>query len=108
MYRTYSHQLGEEVQSISGWYRLHTEGRISFQGKEFLYVVGDGVVDSSCCGVGGCRYAIVPGRIVRWMSETNEEGVVTSQVEPVSDRRTREELARLISTKEAVTQVQFW
>ena len=108
MVRTYSHQLGEEVHSISGWYRLHTEGRMSFQGKEYLYVVGDGVVDSSCCGVGGCRYAIVPGRIVRWMSGTNEEGVVTSQVEPVSDRRWREGLTRLIIRKEGVTQVQFW
>ena len=108
MVRTYSHQLGEEVHSISGWYMLHTEKRISFQGNEYLYVVGDGVVDSSCCGVGGCRYAIVPGRIVRWMSGTNEEGVVTSQVEPVSDRRTREELTRLISRKDDVTQVQFW
>ena len=64
MTREYTHELNREVQSISGWYKLYKEEKIELMGKEVLYVVGDGVVESSCCGTGGCCYAVVPGFIV--------------------------------------------
>jgi len=34
-----------------------------FEGKEILYYIGAGVVDTSCCGTAGCIYAYVPGVI---------------------------------------------
>jgi hypothetical protein len=108
MPRTYVHELGKEVQSIAGWYELCKEERVGHSGKEFLYLVGNGVVESSCCGVGGCRYAVVPGSIVSWKSETNEEGLYTSVVEPVRDEKLQRELREIVSKKEGVTQVQFW
>jgi len=104
----YAHELNKEVQSISGWYRLYKEERITHGGREYLYLVGDGVVDSSCCGVGGCHYALVPGSIVSWKSGTNEEGIPTSLVEPVRDDILQTELRKIVSKKEGVSQVQFW
>jgi hypothetical protein len=108
MTRTFSHQLNKEVQSISGWYTLYKEERIAPRDIEYLYLVGDWVVESSCCGVGGCRYAVVPGSIVNWKSGTNGEGFFTSVVEPIKDEKVQGELREIISKKEQVSQVQFW
>jgi len=108
MTRTYTHELNREIQTFSGWYKLHKEERIGLMGREFLYVVGDAVVESSCCGVGGCRYAVVPGSIVSWKSGTNEEGLFTSVVEPIRDEEVQEELRKIVSEREEVSQVQFW
>lgn len=108
MNKKYTHELNKEIKSISGWYELHKEGRIDHGGKEFLYVVGDAVVDSSCCGIGGCRYAVVPGSIVSWKSETNDDGLLTSVVEPVRDKNVKDQLREILIKKEDVSQVQFW
>jgi hypothetical protein len=53
MIREYTHELNREVRSISGGYELEREEKFDMHGKEVLYVVGNAVVDSSCCGVGG-------------------------------------------------------
>jgi hypothetical protein len=106
--RKYTHQLNKEVTSISGWYKLHKEGILDHGGRRFLYAVGDAVIDSSCCGTGGCRYAVVPGSLVSWKSGTNDNGLSTSIVKPVTDKTIKRELSKLLSKKEEVTQVQFW
>jgi len=108
MPKKYTHELNNEVKSISGWYKLHKEGKIDHGEKKYLYAVGDAVVDSSCCGMGGCRYAVVPGAIVSWKSGTNEKGLSTSIVEPVADENLKKELSQRLSKMEDVTQVQFW
>ncbi len=105
---TYSHELKKEVLSISGWYELEKEERITHGNREVLYVVGNAVVDSSCCGYGGCRYAIVPGYVLSWKSGTNENAVPTSQVEPIRDPDVQSALRNLLEQGEGVTQVQFW
>lgn len=108
MPKDYVHDLNSEIRSISGWYSFHREEKISHQGKEFLYLVGVGVVETSCCGVGGCAYVLVPGAVLHWKTRTNEAGLWVSQVEPVRDPSLQRELARIITEKETVSQVQFW
>jgi hypothetical protein len=107
--KTYTHAaLDEEVSSISGWYALQKEERMELSGREILYLVGQAVVDGSCCGYGGCRYAVVPGFVAAWKSGTDSEGFSTSVVEPIKDQTVRDEIRRLIEGKEGVSQVQFW
>ena len=108
MLKTYTHEIVKEVESISGWYRLEREEKLELGGKTYLYLIGIGVVDSSCCGMGGCRYAIVPGSIVNWKSGKNQEGLDLTSVEPVHDDKIRKELSAILSEKEKVSQVQFW
>lgn len=102
------HTINEEIQSISGWYVLYKEETTAFRGKVYLYAVGNGVVEASCCGSGGCRYAAVPGAVLEWKSGTNEAGFMISVVESVQDEGIREVLRVLISEMEGVDQVQFW
>ena len=109
MKKQYIHEeLNQEIQSISGWYELQKEDRIECDGKEFIYLVGTGVVDSSCCGVGGCIYAVVPGSIVSWKSETNDDGLFISEVETVADEKVKDDLRKILFQKEGVSQIQFW
>ena len=80
MPREYTHsELNKEVYSIAGYYIPQKEVKLEYNDREVLYVVGLGVIDSSCCGVGGCRYALVPGYLVSWKNKTNGDGL------PVSD-----------------------
>ena len=107
MIREYTHELNREVRSISGGYVLEKEEKFEIHGKEVLYVVGNAVVDSSCCGVGGCRYALVPGYVKKFKTRQDEQGLWISEVEPVIDRATRQEITLVLKEKEIVQQVQF-
>jgi hypothetical protein len=108
MIREYTHDINREVLSISGRYELDKEERIELNGREILYVVGNAVVDSSCCGYGGCRYAIVPGFVVKWKGKVNEKGTPVSEVEPIQNDNLRREIVDIIQRREWVNQVQFW
>ena len=105
--RTYTHELGKRVEAISGWYELEKEGRFRFKGKEVLYVVGVAAVDSSCCGVWGCRYALVPGYVREFKARKNDQGCWVSEVEPVADGASRQEIIRVLMKEECVQQVRF-
>jgi len=106
--REYVHQeLNQEVTAIGGRYVLVKEVRLPFRGREVLYLVGCAVVDSSCCGAGGCAYALVLGFVLRWKGKTNEDGLAISQVESIRDEATQREIGRLIEGAEPVHQVTF-
>jgi len=105
----YTHRpLGEEVRSISGYYAIDEEKRILFQGREILLAKGCWAVDSSCCGTGGCGFALVPGYVLQWKASTNEEGQPVSRIEPVTDDEEKQALRKRILESEKVQQVNFW
>ena len=100
------HLLGEEVEFISGRYALLREERITVNGREILYRVGYGVVDSSCCGTTAVEYALVPGFIKEWHSRKSKDGHPVSDVEPVSET-VQKEISEIIKKAESVRQVNF-
>jgi hypothetical protein len=104
----YTHQLNKEILSISGRYDLEKEEKIEYNGRALLYVVGQYVMDSSCCGYGGGRYVVIPGFILNWKSGINKDGIPTSVIETIQDEETKKDLVKLIREKENVSQVQFW
>ena len=105
--KEYTHEIGREVRSISGGYELEMEGKLEMDGEEVLYVVGNAVVDSSCCGVGGCRYALVPGYVRQFKTRQDQQDLWISEVEPIIDTATRQEIIQVLKEKEMVQQVQF-
>ncbi len=108
MTRTYTHiELNTEVRSIGGHYVLEKEVRMPYNGREILYVVGMGVVDTSCCGITGCRYAIVPGYILNWKARNNNDNLSVSDMEPIRDERIRKEITDRIKKTEMVQIVEF-
>ncbi len=104
----YVHQeLGQEITAIGGHYALMKEVRLPFRGRELLYLVGYGIFDTTCCGVGGCTYALTPGFVLDWKNETNADGLAVSLVEPIRDETIQRAIGRLIKKQELVQQVKF-
>ena len=110
MAQEYTHQeLEKEVTFISGYYIPLKESKMEYNGRQVLYVSGTSVVESSCCsGPGGCAYAIVPGYVLKWKSKTNDEGLPVTEVEPVTDKAARQEIAAAIKETDFVGNVDFW
>ncbi|MDX9820044.1 MAG: hypothetical protein RBT16_14130 [Desulfococcus multivorans] len=104
----FSHpELNAPVRAIGGSYYLLKECRLTVDGEEILYLVGVAVIDTSCCGVGGCAYALVPGAVRDWHYKTGEDGRPMSRVRPVSDETARKKIRAMIIQKEPVHQVDF-
>lgn len=104
----YVHQdLNQQVTAIGGHYVLVKEVRLPFHGREILYLVGHAAFDTTCCGAGGCAYALVPGFVASWQSSRTEDSLAVSQVEPIHDAAAQTEIRRLIERVETVQQVRF-
>ena len=99
--------LNQEVRTISGHYILSREEQLSYNGRKVLYLIGCAVVDSSCCGPGGCAYALVPGYIRQWKYRLTSDNRPVTQVEAIRNINVRQALQRLIKEKEPVQQVDF-
>lgn len=100
-------RLGEEIRAVGGQYTMTKESRFAFGDREILYLIGCALFDTSCCGVGGCGYAIVPGFIRSWKTGKTQEGEETSLVEPVEEEQARRQITEIIIRQEMVQQVQF-
>lgn len=104
----YTHTpLGQEITAVAGHYVLQEEKRVPFRGRELLVARGYAVVDSSCCGSGGCGFAHVAGYLVGWKLRANEKGEAVSEVQPVRNEEEQETIRKLIRDNEKVLQVQF-
>ena len=103
MTEDYEHmEPGEEIRSISGHYTMEKELLIRHAKRDVLVVVGHTIIDSACCGAGGCRYAFVPGYV---SAPRNHAGI--SRVDPITDPADRDAVAELIHAAETVQQIIF-
>jgi hypothetical protein len=100
-------ELGREITAIGGHYVFVKEICLPFRDREILYFVGYAVLDSTCCGVGGCAYVLVAGFITQWKYKADQNAAGLSQVEPIRDEMIQKEVRALIRQKEMVYQVTF-
>lgn len=100
-------RLGQEVTAIGGHYVFGKEIRCPYHGREILYFVGYAVLDSTCCGVGGCAYVLVAGFIKKWKFKKNDKDCTVSQIEPIQARLDQQQIRKMIQKKEMVYQVTF-
>ncbi len=98
---------GQESLANPWSYTIVEEGRMACCGREFLYVVGDALIGSSCVGVGTLRYIHVPGFIGRWQFRLDDDGNPVSSVDPVMDDLNRAEITGALSKKYPGLQVCF-
>jgi hypothetical protein len=100
-------RLNEQVTAIGGKYILIKEDRVALEGEDILFLTGVAVFDTTCCGSGGCSYAVVPGFVRKWKHQTDDNGNPVSLVEPVTGETLREKIRSMILKKEPVYQVDF-
>ena len=108
----YTHlPLGKDVSAFAGYYIPEKEVRVPFHGREILYVIGQVVVETTCqemtCTPGSSYYAMVPGYILRWQYRKNGEGLLLSEIETVTDLKTKKEIEQIIQEHEGVSRVEF-
>jgi len=104
----YTHiSLNTAVESISGHYVMEKEMRLPYKGREILVVFGYAVIDKSCCGGSGCRFANVPGYVVEWRARTAPDGSPVTVVEPITDETEQMEVHEVIDETELYCQVNF-
>lgn len=105
----YVHQeLDKEVTALSGYYTPLEEFQVDYNGRKVLCVTGVSVIECSCCGSGGCSYAIVPGYVLSWKSGKSDAGLPVTVVEPISDKAARQGIAAILKEKKALGNVEFW
>jgi hypothetical protein len=101
------HDLNEEITAIGGHYVTTKEIRLPVKEKVVFYTVGYGVMDTTCCGTGGCGYATVYGYIVDWKKKKNTDGLEVTILESLGDENLRTRLKNDILKSETVQQVNF-
>ena len=99
--------LNQQITAIGGHYVLVKEARLPYAGQEILYLVGHAAFDSTCCGTGGCAYALVPGFVASWRGSRTGDGLAISRIVPIRDAETQNKIRRLIERSETVQQVHF-
>ena len=100
-------ELNIQITAIGGSYILIKEGQLQFDGETILYLIGSAIFDTTCCGVGGCAYALVPGIVRKWKFKTGSTGLPVSMVQPISRPNLKEKIKKLILKNESVHQVNF-
>lgn len=104
----YTHpQMNAEIESIGGHYTHEKETKLLYKGREVLAVFGCAIVDKSCCGTGGVRFAQVPGYIVSWKRKSARDGAPVSEIQPIEDEKERREIQDIIDLTEPYCQVNF-
>ncbi|MFC2067269.1 hypothetical protein ACFLUO_09550 [Chloroflexota bacterium] len=104
----YTHlELDEDIKTISGYYTPLSETRLEYNNREVLYVVGEAVIESSCCGSGNWAYVLVSGYIVNWQNEKNENGLPVSEVERISDTKAQADIKKMINEAEHISRIEF-
>ncbi|MBC2713989.1 MAG: hypothetical protein HF978_01660 [Desulfobacteraceae bacterium] len=104
----FSHpELNVQVTAIGGSYFMLKEARLCLNGEDILYLVGAAIFDTTCCGTGGCAYALVPGFVKQRRYKTDANGRPVSRVRPVSEERIKKKIREMIINIESVHQVDF-
>ncbi|HOO57087.1 MAG TPA: hypothetical protein PLN69_09710 [bacterium] len=104
----YTHQKpGEKIESIAGHYEIEKEERLRYKGREVLVVLGFAIIDKSCCGEGGCRFAQVPGYITSWKSKQDQDGFYISEVERINDETEKKDIHEEIDRIASYCQISF-
>ncbi len=84
--------IDEEIRSVGGYYKILKEGVFEFKGKKVIYVLKAAHVDTSCCGAGGLGFISVPGFLMSYKSEKNENGLPVSEVKKILDEDDRKSI----------------
>ncbi len=105
---TFTHPvLNDPVTAIGGTYVLTGEQKIGYQGEQLLVFTGHAVFDTSCCGAGGCAYALVPGFVESYRCGKDDAGRWLSRVRLIEGAQLRKTVTAAIRAQTNAHQVQF-
>ncbi len=95
------------VTAVGGHYTVTGVHRISIDDSDILYISGAMMIDTSCCGVGGCGFLMVAGEIVAYASGVDSSGRIISRVKRITNSSRRESIQKALSARHPYFQVSF-
>jgi hypothetical protein len=105
--KSYIHkEIGQEINSISGYLTLLEEIRLNHQGRDLLCIIQVGVVDNACCGSGGCLFVEVPGYLLG-DTEKDGNGQRVSRVMPVEDEEEKKAITAALNKIYPYSQIYY-
>ena len=106
----FSHaNLGEEVQTPSGYYVPLEERILPYKGREVIYTLGQGCVESSCCSSPrSWRYVQVPGFLVKKHIRGGATSLLISEVEIIQDNEDRNNIRQSIAERHPGASIEIW
>lgn len=108
MQKVFKHfDVGEEVRSAAGGYIIQKESTLTIREKEVLYYTASAFFDTSCCGAGGCGYAVVVGYLTKHKFNQNDPRAQLSEIETIESENEKEEIRKILREKENLDQVVF-
>ena len=93
--------------AIGGHYMVTKEITYPVEEREVLITVGYGIMDTTCCGTGGCAYATVHGYILDWKGKTSDEGFPITSFDPIREEALKNLLKKELMQTETIQQVNF-
>jgi hypothetical protein len=106
--KTYTHkEMGTEIRSTSGYYTYLGEIQLDIGDRKVLCTEGFGVIDTACCGTGGCYFVEVAGYIVSWKKGIDGNGHAISDVIPVECEGERKQIKKQLQKIYSKAQVNF-
>jgi len=101
-------ELNDPVTAIGGTYVITGEQKVEYQGERVLVFSGHAVFDTTCCGAGGCAYALVPGFVDSYRCGKDDAGRWLSRVRPIEGAQIRKTVTAIICAQTNAHQVQFY
>ena len=88
---------GNDVSLLDRDYQA-TEGRLEYNGREVLYLISETTGFTCCDGIYCSRLETVNiiGYITRWKYKTNDRRADVSEIEPIDDMYTKQEVKKIL------------
>jgi hypothetical protein len=101
-------ELGQEVQTLSGYYIPVEEQVLPYNGREVVYILGQACVEASCCGAASWSYIQVPGFLVRKHIRGGRGTPSVSEIETIQGEEDRNTIRRSLNKKYPNAQIEIW
>ena len=110
MIREFEHaNLGEEIETRSGYYVPSEEHILPYKGREVIYTLGHSCIEASCCtAAGSWDYVQIPGFLVNKHIRGGGNSPLVSEVEIIQDSEDRSNIKQSIAEKYPGASIEIW
>jgi hypothetical protein len=101
-------ELGQEVQTLAGYYVPVEEHVLPYNGRELVYILGYACIEASCCGAANWSYIQVPGFLVRKHIRSGGRTPPASEIETIQGEEDRNTIRQSLTKKYPGAQIEIW
>jgi len=101
-------ELGQEVQTLAGYYVPVEEHVLPHNGREVIYILGHACIEASCCGAASWSYIQGPGVLLSKHIRDGGSTPPVSEIETIQDEEDRNTIRQSLTKKYPSAQIEIW